>query len=1169
MNEKAIFVNLCPNCEGEIKDTRLRIKNPCDVCIPEEVHSERYEELVFEIYDRLVKNDRLEKYRTVYEVVSRLKDFNEFFKRAIGSELWSAQRTWAKRVFLGKSFSIVAPTGIGKTAFGMALGLYLAREGEKIYFILPTSTLLQQVSQRLKEYAERSGTDARILTIHGKMGKKEREEANKALKEGEFDILVTTSQFLTRNFDKIKHVPFDLVFIDDVDAFLRASKNIDRVLMLLGFTEEILNDAYELIKAKFTLAFRPNDQKLRKRVNELQGKIEAFKEKNRVGQIIVASATGRAAGIRVKLFRELLEFEIGSTRANLRNIINTYTTLEDPRRQTVELVKKLGSGGLVFVPVDQGQDFAKELTEHLNRVGVKAMLATSENAQKVLEALQKGEIDVAVGMAAYYGVLVRGIDLPEVIKYTVFTGVPKFKFTLRFENAPPRRVAYMLDVVADVLEDQKRATELRRLANQIRRRNREEDVERGKMLLQELLENRDILEKLKKSEDVVIIEEEGVPKILIADAKTYIQATGRTSRMYAGGITPGFSVVLVDDERVFGQLRRYMRYVLDEEFAPLQEVNIEEIKRQLEEERRKKGRIMEDPVKTVLFVVESPNKARTIARFFGSPSTYRIGNIRAYEVATGKYVLNIIATKGHMFDLVTDRGFHGVLVGERFVPVYTTIKLCRRCGVQTVEDKCPVCGSDQYLDDAIWRVNALRLFALESDFVIIGTDPDREGEKIAWDTALAISPYVPTITRAEFHEVTRSAILRALEETREINENLVNAQIVRRVEDRWIGFELSKKLWEAFNNNTLSAGRVQTPVLGWVVKRYDEHQKSVRVFIDARADGVRVSFETPFATQTEAQKYAEGKKLVVKIKNRREEHVNPAPPFSTDAMLREAGERMGLGAKDIMQLAQDLFEAGLITYHRTDSTHVSPAGMALAKEYITQRFGEEYYKGRPWGEEGAHECIRPTKPMDTDTLIRLLREGELNIQGLTKSHLYLYSIIFERFMASQMREAVVKKADVVYELGELKTESTIIEEVVEPGWTLIRPLRTAKIEEGEYMPEEIRTFKMATVPLYSQADLVALMRERGIGRPSTYATIIQKLLDRGYVRESKTKKRLFPTPLGIRVYAYLSTNYGQLVSEERTRELEETLDAIAEGKKDYQEAIRETYEEIREAVGVD
>ncbi len=1167
MRERAIFTQLCPNCEGEINDIRLSIKNPCNTCLPEEIRAGSYEQLVERIYEALEKAKRAEKYRMIHDVIHHLTEFNAFFEKVVGSKLWSAQRTWAKRVFLGRSFSIVAPTGIGKTAFGSVMGIYLAQHGEKVYFIQPTTTLLMQTAKRLRDYAERVGANVKIVEIHGKMKKAEKEQAQQAIESGEFDILVTTAQYLTRNFETLAKHRFDFIFVDDVDAFLRTSKNIDRVLQLLGFSEEIISAAYELIRAKFTLIFRSNDQQLRKKIDELQRKIDRYREEHETGQLIVASATGRARGIRVKLFRELLDFEIGSTRANLRNIVNAYAQETDWKKQVLDTVSILGPGGLVFAPTDRGKEFAAEIVEFLQQNGIKAILATSENANEVLKALETGSVDVAVGVAAYYGVLVRGIDLPERIKYAVFVGVPKFKFSLRFDNAPPGRLAYLLDVVADY--DEGIAREAHSLANRLRRNPREEDVERAKEILREAFSNRELVEKIKQSKEVAIVEENGELKILIADVRTYIQATGRTSRMYAGGITPGFSLVLVDDERVFDQLRRYMRIVLDEEFKPLEEINLEEIRQWLEEGRSKKDQKMEDPVKTVLFIVESPNKARTIAHFFGTPSTYRIGSIRGYEVATGRYILNIVATRGHMFDLVTDRGFHGVLVEDDarwFVPVYTTIKICRRCGVQTVEDKCPVCGSSEYLDDAIWRVNALRLFALESDFVIIGTDPDREGEKIAWDTALAISPYVPTIVRAEFHEVTRSAILKALEETRNIDENLVNAQIVRRVEDRWIGFELSRKLWGAFGVKTLSAGRVQTPVLGWIIKRYEEHKNSVRIFLDVRTDAGRVVFETPFTSIKELRAVEIPKKLQIRVEKREEVELPAAPPFTTDTMLREAGERMGIGAKEIMQLAQDLFEAGLITYHRTDSTHVSTAGRALAREYISERFGEEYYRGRSWGEEGAHECIRPTKPLDTDTLIRMVREGELNIQGLRKKHYRLYAIIFERFMASQMRNPVVERAEVSYQLGELRKTETAIMRIVEDGWNLVRPLRVQEIKEGKFDILETRHFRAATVPLYTQADVVALMKERGIGRPSTYATIIQKLLDRKYVRESQQKKRLYPTQLGIRVYEFLSANYGDLVSEERTRILEETLDAIANGQKDYQEALREMYEEITVSV---
>ncbi len=1165
MYEKARFTTLCPNCEGEITDIRLRTKNPCEHCLEKEIQEADYEKLVKSIFETLEKRGTLKKYQTIYDVISRTSDFREFFRKATGLEIWSAQRTWAKRFFIGKSFSIVAPTGIGKTSFGMVLSLYLAREGEKTYILVPTTALLLQIEERLKEFAKKAYPAARIVAIHGKLKKKEKERRIEMVKGGDFDILITTTQFLTRNFDMVKNIKFDLVFVDDVDAILRASKNIDRILQMLGYDEEILAKTYELIKAKFTIVFRKNDKELSKRIDEIQKAVDNYKKTHRTGQLIVSTATGRAYGIRVKLFRELLGFDIGSTRANLRKITNIYAPLEDPLAQTAEIIHKMGKGGLIFVPVDQGKEFAEQLVGALNENNVKAVLATGENVDKVLPELQAGKIDVLVGMAAYYGAIVRGIDLPETVRYAVFTGVPKFKFNLRFEGAPEGRLAYLLDVVADHIDDTKEASELRRLANRVRKMRRSEEVERARQILTKYFSDRAFLDKIKESEEVAIVEENGEIKILIADAKTYIQASGRTSRMFAGGVTEGASFVLVDDKRVFKQLEKYLRYVLDEEFTSIEEVNLNDLKKRLDESRAKIGSAKDyDPVKTVLFIVESPNKARTIANFFGKPSVYRIGSIQGYEVTTGKYILNIVATRGHMFDLVTDRGIHGVeKMGNWFVPVYTTIKYCRRCGVQTVENVCPVCGSSEYLEDAQWRVNALRVFALESDYAIIGTDPDREGEKIAWDTALAISPYVPTLVRAEFHEVTRGAILRALEETREIDEHLVEAQIVRRIEDRWIGFELSNKLQEAFGNKTLSAGRVQTPVLGWIIKRNEEHKKSVAVFLSVRAGNQEVVFETPYRTAGEAEKAVAGKKVQIRISKRWTEKINPLPPFSTDAMLREATTKMRIGAKDVMALAQDLFEAGLITYHRTDTTRVSPAGMAVAKEYIRDRFGEERYKGRSWGEGGAHECIRPTKPMDTETLIRLLREGELNIQGLTKRHLYLYSIIFSRFMASQMIPARVEKAEAEYRIADLKTKEEHVVNVLEPGWFLVRPIQIAEITEGEYEPDRIKAFKMAKIPLYSQADIVALMREKGIGRPSTYATIIQKLIDRKYVMESKTKGKLYPTPLGIKVYQFLEKRYGQFVSEERTKRLEETLDKIAAGELNYQDAIREDYLEIK------
>lgn len=1155
METKAIFDNICPNCGSEITDYRLRIKNPCTTCLPKEVKLDDFFSLVEAVHSGLTRKGE---YETVYRVISGLKSFSEFFESLVGNRPWSAQRTWAKRLFLGKSFSIVAPTGVGKSLFGVVFGLYIAEKGMKFYMVVPTSTLVKQMEERARNLLDRDY----IVAFHSGLKKKEKEEALERIKKGDFRFLITTSQFLARKFDLLEDKRFDLVYVDDVDAFLKASKNIDRVLKLLGFTDEIIQAAYSLIIEKFRLLRGRGDQN---KIERLTKKIERFKEKNEVGQLVVASATGRARGLRVKLFRELLDFEVGSTRANLRNLVNAYTDFGG-KEQVAELLKKLGTGGIVFVATTYGEEYAKELTEFLKESGIKAELATGTKAVKALDAFAKGEVDVLVGSAYYYGTVVRGIDLPERVRYTLFVGVPRFRFGLDLEGVTPGRLAFLLDIVYDVTND----SQLRILANRLRRYGRDEDVEKAKEVLKRYLEDPNVIAKLKEHPDIILEESDEGLKIIIPDYKTYVQGSGRASRMYAGGITKGLSVLLVDHPKAFEMLRRIMFNLYNEEFVPLEELDLEKLLKEIDEDRRRARSVSqwEDPVKTILFIVESPNKARTIARFFGRPSVYRLGTTRSYEVAIGKYILNVVATRGHMYDLVMDRGFHGVLVDERIIPIYTTIKICRKCGTQTTLPVCPKCGTDQYLEDAKDRVNALRVLSLEVDGVIIGTDPDTEGEKIAWDTYLTVSPYVPVIKRAEFHEVTKNAILKALEELREINENRVNAQIVRRIEDRWIGFELSQKLWTVFGNRALSAGRVQTPVLGWIIQRYEEHKKNVAVFLSVLWNGNRTVFETPFKSIRQAEEYAKGGKIRVSLLEKKEEERNPAPPFTTDTMIREAGNRYGFGAKHIMDLAQDLFEAGLITYHRTDSIHVSPVGIAIAKEYISDTYGEEFFQGRSWGPEGAHEAIRPTRALDTQTLIRYIREGEIVVEGLTRDHFRLYDLIFKRFMKSQMKPAKIVTGRYEITLEALKTEEERIVDIVFPGWMIVDNVKPNPLPEGTFEISSVRAFKASKVPLYSQSDVVALMKERGIGRPSTYATIIQKLLERRYVLESKSKHKLYPTPLGIKVYNYLTSKFPDLVSEERTRMLERIMEEVEEGKRDYQEVLWDLYREILSTRGI-
>jgi Reverse gyrase len=258
-------------------------------------------------------------------------------------------------------------------------------------------------------------------------------------------------------------------------------------------------------------------------------------------------------------------------------------------------------------------------------------------------------------------------------------------------------------------------------------------------------------------------------------------------------------------------------------FKEFSELNIKELKNEIEKERQlikdiKAGKIykeQEELIKVILFIVESPNKVKTISSFFGRPSIRNIGGLTVYEVSLGNIYLLITASKGHILELTTDNiGLFGI---ERkdgvFYPYYNTIKKCLSCGNQFTEykdEKCPYCGSTN-VDDSINRIRALQELAMEVDQIIIGTDPDTEGEMIAYSLYLVLYTFNRNIKRAEFHEVTKTAILNALENLIDIDLNLVKSQVVRRIEDRWLGFSLSQIVQKYFSKNWLSAGRVQTP----------------------------------------------------------------------------------------------------------------------------------------------------------------------------------------------------------------------------------------------------------------------------------------------------------------------------------------------------------------------
>jgi reverse gyrase len=1254
-----IYRHACPNCGGPIDDYRLLLGVPCEKCLPEipdDISKEN-------IYRVLLKSGKLRKdYQVMHKQWRLARKFELFFEKAVGSRPWGAQRTWARRLARGDSFSIIAPTGVGKTTFGLVYSLFLACRGHgKSYIILPTTPLVNQALKRLEKISESTGCNVRIAYYHSKMKKSDREEMLRAIEEGEFDILVTTVAFARSKLELVEGKKYRLVFVDDVDAVLKSGKSISSVLRIVGFPPDVQEKGLELYYTRRRIAFlsaRNGDPDeiagLEKKAEKLERFIERYRRK--AASLVVSSATGKPRGVRSKLFRFLLGFEVGGRGdIGVRRIIDSYKVPSEYSDSViVNIVRELGDGGLVFVPVDKGIDYAEKLVEELREAGIKAEAFHSKKNVKLLEEFENGEIDVLVGVANYYGVLVRGLDMPWRVKYAVFAGVPRMKFSARVDEPHPARIARLLGLVSEVLEGELKEEAMRYLAGLrkvIRRLSPaalqiitekliegdeglpgsiERTVIRALAFLRQALSTPEVWEKLKAKGDVGIVEEGGGLYLLIPDPYTYLQASGRTSRLYAGGITLGLSVVVVDDIRVFRGLEKRVRYMVETEWVPYETLDIEDVKKRLEEERSRirdlarRGSV-EDLVKTALLIVESPNKARTIASFFGKPSVRELPNgLRAYEVATGDYILTITASGGHVYDLIVDalrdddipsrlgsvENVHGVLRTEdnRFIPVYTTIKRCVRSGIQTTKEieSCPdTDGVPDTLKNSMNVVSDLRRLAWEVDVVLLGTDPDTEGEKISKDLYMLLKPYSQRIERLEFHEVTKKAIMNALKNLRSIDDNLVDAQTVRRVEDRWIGFTLSPRLWYEFwpkyckrlmeqaNNEhsrtketndlricrkyrfymNLSAGRVQTPTLGWIVERTREHEQSIttRYILEFGGGKGRLwLYEDEIAQNVnELLRSKEHLVLKIKVENEEEKEIHPPPPFTTDEMITEASRKLRLTAPEIMRLAQNLFELGLITYHRTDSHRVSDKGKQVAREYLKEKFGEEsleeLYNPRSWGEGGAHEAIRPTRPLDAETLRSMIEEGFIELASeLTWNHYRLYDLIFRRFIASQMKPGKLIYRKYTYYLNNLKVkEEELPSRILEPGFLAIYPeVKPVELDEGEYPVDNLSSSKVSRIPLYTDGDVVRLMKERGIGRPSTYAKILDTLVKRRYVYVIQKTGQLKSTRRGESVYEYLNEKFPNLVSEERTRIVEEKMKMVEEGKADRDNVLFEVYMEI-------
>ncbi len=1127
-----IYKDLCPNCNGDISSLRLHRGLPCSKCISRPVPPEEV--------CRYLKEGNLAR---ICEIKEEIGKFSGFFETVTGHTPNNLQLNWTRKFFLGNSFAMIAPTGIGKTTFGLVMAKFLAQREEKTYLLFPTQLLVDQAYERLRELGHDEGLLAYSRNL---FKKKELEEIKQKIGSGDFSTLITTTMFLYRNLDLIPGGSFRFIFVDDIDSVLKSGRNIDKLLRLLNFSEKDIQSAMKLIALKRKLAGGEQSRSLLKQYETLQKRMEFIKRKRR-GILAVSSATSNPGSSRVNLFRELLDFEVGRVNITLRNIEDIYEEVksEELYPRSLELIRQLGSGGLVLVPAVGGKEEVDRYYNFLKENGLNPI--HYEEYEERLEEYRSGRAEVIVAIGSNRNPVARGLDMPETIRYALFLDVPRMEIRINLSESP-LQLFYLIMALSSFLSKHPllpdtTVEKLRQYAEILRNREKLSESRMSEItsFLKEEVLTPSLISGLKESDEITVAEKGGELYFVIPDVTGYIQASGRTSRLYAGGLSKGLAYTLVVDKKAFRSLIKKIKWNYEEiQFKKAEEVDLEKIIREIDYHReriRNPDKITEeakkDFFKTTMIIVESPNKARTIANFFGKALRRSRHGINGYEIAIGERYLLIIASKGHICDLNKTQGLYGVLKDDQFIPVFEPID-----------------------DNRYEIIKALRNFSLEVDEVYIATDPDTEGEKIGFDLTLNIKPYNMNIKRSEFHEVTRKAFLDAINNAREIDLDLVKAQIVRRVYDRWIGFKISQFIQKQLSKNTLSAGRVQTPVLEWIVKRNEESKKKIWV-LEVKFDSHKVEFE--FKDQKSLERYLDADRIIVK-KTGEEVISQFVKPFTTDTLLVEAARELKLSPTRIMNLAQELFEGGFITYHRTDSIRVSSTGISIAREYIEEKFSPELFKPRSFSSAGgAHECIRPTRALDPEELRFFLMNRQ---QKLSDDHMRLYELIFKRFIASQMREVKLKRETFAVMLKDLTRELSLNTEILEEGYNLVLPVPTEKLPEGEFAVEQVTTSTRPAAQNYTFATIVREMKEKGIGRPSTYAITIQKLLDRRYIVNKNGY--LFATPLGRKVLKTIKerNEYYRFVEERFTRQLEELMDMIEERRFDYQEALEQLYNQL-------
>jgi DNA topoisomerase-1 len=550
-----------------------------------------------------------------------------------------------------------------------------------------------------------------------------------------------------------------------------------------------------------------------------------------------------------------------------------------------------------------------------------------------------------------------------------------------------------------------------------------------------------------------------------------------------------------------------------------------------------------------LVIVESPAKAKTLKKILGS-----------------KFMIK--ASVGHIRDLPEKK--LGVDIEHDFEPVY------------------------EVLPAKADLVEELQQAARKSDIIYLAADPDREGEAIAWHVSTLLDNPKAKVHRIEFHEITKSAILDAIEHPREIDIQRVNAQQTRRILDRLVGYKLSPLLWKKVSKG-LSAGRVQSVAVRLVCEREAEIEAFVPVEYwtiaaelkrDAKAaNGMMVNLVKINGEKAEIHNQDESDKLVKTLEtkpyevasvNTRESRRKPQPPFITSTLQRESSTRYGYSVKKTMQIAQQLYEGielgsgpeGLISYMRTDSTRISDEARDAAKEFIVGHYGQEFYPAEPndytrknkKGVQDAHEAIRPTVIERTPDSVR---------QYLNDEQFRIYSIVWNRFMASQMEAATISTKSVEVACDNLTlrgSDSKVVfkgylavyqsdedEDVVASALLDVTKgdkLVSSKIEPKQHFTEP--------PPRYNEASLVKTLEELGIGRPSTYAPTIATVQDRGYVYMEN--KALKPTPLGRAVNEVLVKHFQDIVDVNFTAAMETKLDDIEHDSLAWRGVIRDFYE---------